>query len=100
MRLRRFSVSGYKNLRQPVTLDGLGPINLIHGANNVGKSNLLQAMALFFRCLLPPADTLPFTHSEGLALSKVGEFVPDLRSLFHLEQPAPIVLNGLLDIPE
>ena len=99
MRLRRFSVSGYKNLRQPVVLDALGPINLIHGANNVGKSNLLQAMAMFFRCLLPGADGLPFNRGRAVSLSEVGDLVPDLRALFHLEQPAPIVLNGVLDIP-
>jgi ABC-type transport system involved in cytochrome c biogenesis ATPase subunit len=49
MLLKKFSVSGFKNLTQPIELDELGQINVIHGANNVGKSNLLQAMDLYFR---------------------------------------------------
>jgi AAA domain, putative AbiEii toxin, Type IV TA system len=96
MRLRRFSVSGYKNLRQPIDLDGLGPINLIHGANNVGKSNLLQAIALFFRCLVSPANNIPFSILDANA---VADLVSDPRELFHLDRPAPIVLRGWLDIP-
>lgn len=54
MKLQSFEVHGYKNLVSPITLDtpgGLGPINIIHGDNNVGKSNLLEAMELFFACL-------------------------------------------------
>ena len=29
----------------------------------------------------------------------LDDLVPDLRELFHLDRPAPIVLSGLLDIP-
>lgn len=49
MWIRRFEVSGFKNFVEPVVLDDLGPINVIHGENNIGKSNLLDAMELFFR---------------------------------------------------
>src|SRR5580700_3644751 len=83
MLLRRFSVQGYKNLQQPIVLDDLGPINVIHGPNNVGKSNLLQAIDLLFRCLL----------KRG----KEGELPAD-RLLFHLERPAPIVLGAIVDV--
>jgi len=34
-----------------VTLEELGAINVIHGPNNVGKSNLLRAIEVFFRLL-------------------------------------------------
>ena len=47
MKLRSFSVQGFKNFEQEVRLDELGDINVIHGENNVGKSNLLQAIDLF-----------------------------------------------------
>jgi hypothetical protein len=57
MRLQRFEVQGYKNLRQRVVLEDLGAINVIHGENNVGKSNLLQAIGLFFRVLGHLHDT-------------------------------------------
>jgi predicted ATPase len=48
MKIERFEVKGFKNLRQNVVLDDLAGVNVIHGENNVGKSNLLQAMDLFF----------------------------------------------------
>ena len=48
MRLVRFAVRGFKNLVNEVVLDELGPFEVLHGENNVGKSNLLQAIDLFF----------------------------------------------------
>ena len=51
MMLLSFSVAGYKNLIDEVRLDVLGPINVVHGDNNIGKSNLLEAVHLFFRLL-------------------------------------------------
>ena len=42
MRLSSFEVHGFKNLVAPIKLDALEPINVLHGANNVGKSNLMQ----------------------------------------------------------
>ena len=51
MRLNSFIVEGYKNLTAPVTFGPLGELNAVHGANNVGKSNLIQAIDLFFGLL-------------------------------------------------
>lgn len=48
MRLTRFEVVGFKNLKRRVVLDDLAEFDVIHGENNVGKSNLLQAIDLFF----------------------------------------------------
>ncbi|KYF78278.1 hypothetical protein BE17_13160 [Sorangium cellulosum] len=48
MRLQWFEVEGYKNIRTPLRLAELGDINVLHGDNNVGKSNLLEAIGLFF----------------------------------------------------
>lgn len=48
MYLRRFQVQGFKNFRRPVALEDLGPFNVIHGDNNAGKSNLIEAIGLFF----------------------------------------------------
>lgn len=99
MLLRRFSVTGYKNLRQPIVLDELGPINLIHGPNNVGKSNLLQSMALFFRCLLPAGGELPIVGPRKLAPEEVADITAHPREMFHLDEPTPIALSGLLHVP-
>jgi AAA15 family ATPase/GTPase len=51
MRLSSFRVRGFKNLTREVVLEDLGPVNVLHGPNNVGKSNVLQAMQMFFRLL-------------------------------------------------
>lgn len=48
MRLEWFQVQGYKNLRAPVRLGDLGRVNVLHGDNNVGKSNLLESVGLLF----------------------------------------------------
>ncbi|MFM7203602.1 MAG: hypothetical protein ACKO6N_22710 [Myxococcota bacterium] len=46
MRLTSFSVKGFKNFREEVTLKGLSAINILYGENNVGKSNLMEALLL------------------------------------------------------
>lgn len=51
MFLQSFRARGFKNFQQEVRLDDLRAINVVHGANNVGKSNLLEAMGLFFALL-------------------------------------------------
>lgn len=48
MQLKRFSVKGFKNFRQEVVLENMGDICVIHGENNIGKSNVLEAMLMFF----------------------------------------------------
>jgi hypothetical protein len=100
MLLRRFSVTGYKNLRRTAVLDALGSINLIHGPNNVGKSNLLQAMALFFQCLLPTGGDLPIAEPRKLTPAETQDLVSHPREMFHLDEPAPILLSGSLDVPK
>lgn len=50
MQLLEFEVHGFKSLYD-CKLTDLQPINVFHGENNVGKSNLLEAMELFFRTL-------------------------------------------------
>ncbi|MEK8018614.1 MAG: AAA family ATPase, partial [Candidatus Parabeggiatoa sp.] len=47
MPLKRFSVKGFKNFRQEIVLENMGNICVIHGENNIGKSNILEAMRLF-----------------------------------------------------
>jgi hypothetical protein len=51
MRLQQFEIQGYKNLRSVVRLDDLGGFNVLHGDNNVGKSNLLESIGLLFSLL-------------------------------------------------
>ncbi len=92
MRLRRFEVSGYKNLLEPVVLDELGPISVIHGDNNVGKSNLLEALELFFVCL----NRRRFENTgTGVEVSTTSaELLPgvglEVSSIFNLISPGSI----------
>lgn len=51
MHLRRFQVRGFKNFRRAVALEDLGPLNVLHGDNNAGKSNLIEAIGVFFLLL-------------------------------------------------
>lgn len=100
MQLRRFQVQGYKNFREPVVLEALDRINVIHGPNNVGKSNLLQSIALFFHLLTPPRDEestkIPIAFGEALSsedLTAAG-FAP--HRIFNLEAPQPIEMCAAL----
>lgn len=71
MKLTRFSVKGYRSLRD-VTLDGLGDFNMFYGPNGSGKSNILEALQTFF-CILPLAvDTLLFDYDTGLSFREAG----------------------------
>jgi hypothetical protein len=88
MRLQSFRVTGFAHFTQPVALSSLAPINVLHGANNGGKSTLLRAMDLYFRLL---------GIGESVTREPVLTFDPDevdLRDLidggFHWENPGPI----------
>ncbi len=93
MRLNAFEVQGFKNLVEPVRLEGLDAINVLHGANNVGKSNLLQAMGLFFFLIgMPESGGVPF---PGDHFAQSG-FPP--AEVFNRESPAPIMLEADVSI--
>lgn len=73
MKLLEFAVSGYKNLSREVRLEGLGRVNVIHGDNNVGKSNLLEAMRLFFLLLCRDVgDALPLGPGKEIRIDDAG----------------------------
>jgi predicted ATPase len=97
MQLKRFEVRGFKNLTSTLELDDLGSINVIHGDNNVGKSNLLQAMAVFFRALSTVGQMHPpfGTTSERYPLDLQGLDV-EARDLFNLISPADILVGARL----
>jgi hypothetical protein len=101
MHLRSFKAQGFKNFRQQVVLEDLGPINVIHGPNNVGKSNLVQAIGLFFflvgieqeaagNPLLPMQTILQLSD----AMLAAGGF--SRADIFNLEAPRPIQLEATI----
>lgn len=116
MRLVRFAFQGYKNFRQRVELSELGPVNIIHGGNNAGKSNLLEAIQLFFvllRLLHQHTERTRRPRTHGVA--EAGLSLTDLigvtnstaqrlgfpvEEIFHLETSTPIDLEGDINFTE
>lgn len=97
MQLRSFSVQGYKNLRRRIDLDLLGRLNVFHGENNTGKSNLLEAIGLFFFLLSRDAagsKTQPADTISRKALDRAG-FPAD--EIFRWQDRGPIELTGRLE---
>lgn len=74
MFIESFQIQGFKSLAK-VELADLSAINVFHGLNDAGKSNLLEALDLFSQLLplalnsageetyLRPADLYPYTRS-------------------------------------
>ena len=99
MRLTSFEVQGFKNLVAPIKLEGLGPINVLHGANNVGKSNLLQAIGVFFRLLWGWRQEDWRTSVEGLP-AYFTQFRIPVADLFNYAAPAPVHISSSLEIDD
>lgn len=102
MKLTSFRVRGFRNFTDWVVLEDLSEINVIHGPNNVGKSNLLQAMRLFFRLLWQLNEGLIFELKKGERTLKDD----DLRALdfepnkiFNLTRPTlPVEFIGQIQL--
>lgn len=96
MKLLEFAVTGYKNLSREVRLTYLGRVNVIHGDNNVGKSNLLEAINLFFALVGEGFPSFELDDARLFALTehRIGE-------IFDVRGPvsATIHLEALLSIP-
>lgn len=55
MRVRRFHIERFRSL-QDVTLENMGDFVVLIGANSSGKSNLLEALTVFFNSLDPALE--------------------------------------------
>ncbi len=100
MLIERFEVKGYKNFQSPVCLEALGGLNVIHGPNNVGKSNLLQSIALFFYLLTPKdgeSKPLPIAQAEVFSSDDLSAMGFSPQRIFHVEDPRPIELVAKLE---
>jgi len=94
MRLERFAVSNFKSIWDEVVLDELEDINVLHGPNNVGKSNILDAIALLFRVL--PHIPLGAEGPSPVALEGIVGNGPADAGVFNAMSGEPIVLAGSL----
>jgi hypothetical protein len=122
MRIDSIRVKGFRNFRQSVTLDELADINVLHGENNTGKSNLVDAIELAFALLgdlamhqwpdrqmekllgLRPIDVLPVEAQEGsveivlrVSLDPAeGEHIADTTGTLALRSGGSVELELLL----
>jgi predicted ATPase len=89
MRLKRFAVKGFKNFRQEIVLEEMGTICVIHGENNVGKSNVLEAIQLFFQL---------FHQTEGIVgMEEFGSLTHfTVNEIFTLGSESPITMSATL----
>jgi hypothetical protein len=72
MWLEWFEVQGYKNFRAPLRLENLRRFNVLHGDNNVGKSNLLESIGLLFVALGALRDEATGRTSVGEAFARTS----------------------------
>lgn len=106
MRLLSFEVEGFKNFGRRLLLEDLKPVNIIHGENGVGKSNLLEAIGLFFAIPkmtggIPSAaeQRRPEERMRTLQMEQVARFrAEEPRDLFDLNEPKPILLAAVLEV--
>ncbi|MFH1469539.1 MAG: AAA family ATPase [Pseudomonadota bacterium] len=95
MMITRFKVSGYKNLVRPVELRRMESVVVIHGPNNVGKSNLIEAMGLPFMLLgLGGASrSLPLERELTLDPQELTDRGYAPADIFNLDRPRPIEIE-------
>jgi AAA15 family ATPase/GTPase len=76
MRIESFYIQGFKSLAD-VKVEGLSDINMFYGLNDVGKSNIFQALALWNWTL-----TTIQSSRAGMSLSRLeATFGPSLFQL-------------------
>src|SRR5688500_1071090 len=98
MRINSFTVEGYKNLVQPVTLGPLGDIQAVHGPNNLGKTTLLSSLDLFF-AVLGVGNQVSKDQYVSLDASEQIEGYP-FAQIFNAAMPGPIRWQIELALPE
>jgi AAA domain, putative AbiEii toxin, Type IV TA system len=88
MKLKSFNVQGFRNLTGSATFGPLHPINVLHGANNSGKTNVLQAMEVYFR-LLRSGNHI--SKEQVVTLEAAGNPAGyPFDAIFNVQAPAPI----------
>jgi len=98
MRLTRFSVKGFKNFRQQIVLEKMGNLCVIHGNNNIGKSNVLSAMQLFFQLLKMQDEHNSLVLNPKMTFSDIEQLGFIAKNIFNLEFPSTIELNATFAI--
>lgn len=91
--IRRFTVKGFKRFAEETTID-LGDATVLVGANNSGKSTILQALALFQYCVETTRNgQRNGAASQGRLLSK-RTVSPDEFGVLPVAAPADLWPDG------
>jgi hypothetical protein len=72
MFIEKVRIQGFKSIRD-LTLDGLGKVNVFHGLNDVGKSNILQAIRLAHQVLTGETAILPSNRQLNVKYLEFAE---------------------------
>ena len=90
MKIESIEIAGYKNITRRVKVDQLGArsVVVLHGLNNVGKTNILEAIQLPFLLMGAKDTKLPFRQPTRLDLEGA-----DLNDWFTLGAPTPITIT-------
>ena len=96
MRLVSFEVEGFRNFVAPVRLTELGPVNVLHGENNVGKSNVLAAIEVFFKLL----GWAPFGGATTIEVETLRGSQIRREDLFDYAGARPITMHAELSLDD
>ena len=95
--LRRFTIRGFKRFERATKID-LDPVTVLVGANNSGKSTILEALTLFQYCIETtrrPNGKDPNKRLPGLSRRSVS---PDEFGVLPVAEPTDLWPNGRTSI--
>ena len=98
MHLRSFRVEGFKNFRREIALEDLGPVNILHGDNNIGKSNLLEAIGLFFDLLAWMRSQSSRVKTMDISARAMNDRGYPVREIFNWHKPTSLRLRAAIAV--
>lgn len=95
MHITALSISGFRSLMD-VTVSNMGPVCILHGLNNTGKSNVLSALEVIFRRKIT-VDETQTTVGEVTTHERPGNFwqgrITGFRDNFYKNQRKDIAFS-------
>ena len=92
--IRRFTINGFKRFHDETKID-LGPVTVLVGANNSGKSTILEALTLFQYCIetTRSADRNGADKAKQISLSR-RSVSPDEFGVLPVADPTDLWPSG------
>lgn len=93
MRITRLRVENFKSIGPAIELTDLGPMNVLHGLNNAGKSNILEALCMAAEVLARLPQHVNIDDQPESDLSDVLSIGNEIwaESLVHLPRGGQLV---------